>query len=86
MIYRTDDNNLVLEVSGAMQGWRVTVMVWDNELNDYYTPLDRYMITDSLHEAVCWALTESYDLDWEQADFQAAEWGITAPEYDEESE
>jgi len=84
MIYTANNDTLLVAVHHyPVDGVQVTVSIWDEQESSYYEPYDKRVIADSLWESVCCALVESYDLDWEQADSQCAEWGIYAPSDDE---
>ena len=73
-----------VEVSTAafpVDGWQVSVSV------DGVQVMAHRVIADSLHEVLCGALTDYAGFEWDTADWLVSEnWGITAPEYDEESE
>lgn len=79
-IYNTPDDVWQITVDDRLQGWQVQISFWDGD--DFETRYDAYAICESLHEAITDAMA-TVGIDWELADFYAAEWGITPPESDE---
>lgn len=86
MIYEMIDDYVLGVDNFGVQGWTVTITKWyeDCDCDEEYEVLyDRNVIADSLYEAVTDALCE-IGVDFELADSMATEWGILAPEEDEE--
>ena len=86
MIYEPIDDYVLAVDTFGVQGWTVTITKWyeDCDCDEEYEILyDRNVIADSLYEAVTDALCE-VGVDFEVADSMATEWGIFAPEEDEE--
>lgn len=79
-IYNTPDDLWQVSVDNRLQGWQVQVSFWNGD--DFEIRYDAYAICESLHEAVIDAMMAS-GIDWEIADYQTAEWGITPPQSDE---
>jgi len=83
--YMTEDKNISVSVHFyPVDGVQISVDLWDEEEEDYYTVVDSRYICDSFYEAMCSALFEGCDITWEQAESQCADWGIFAPENEEE--
>jgi hypothetical protein len=86
MVYDSIDDYVLNVDAFGVQGWTVTITKWyeDCDCDEEYEVLyDRNVIADSLYEAVTDALCE-IGVDFELADSMATEWGILAPEEDEE--
>lgn len=80
-IYTARDDRYQVAVDSRLQGWQVQVSFWNGE--DFEIRQDGYIIADSLYEAVSDSLVQA-GLDWELADSYANDWGITAPDSDED--
>jgi hypothetical protein len=83
-IYTAQNDTLQVAVHRyPVDGVQVTVSIWNG--NDFVTKFDKRVIADSLWEAMGSAMTQGLDIEWEQADYQLAEWGIFPPEDDDEN-
>ena len=76
MIYTTKDSVWQATVNPRPQGLDVQVSFWDGE--DFIVKYEKFVIAESWYEAITGALVES-GFDWEAADHQVNEWGITPP-------
>ena len=80
-IYNTANDAFQMTVEPRLQGWQVQVSYWNG--NDFEIRYDRYAICESVFEACSGALMDS-GFDWEDAEWQLAEWEIFPPIDDEE--
>jgi hypothetical protein len=81
-IYTAQNDIIQLTIDDRLQGWQIHVSRWDG---DYFVTLfDRYMIYENLREAVTDALGVAV-CDWDEAEAIADDWGIFAPDLDEEN-
>jgi hypothetical protein len=84
--YQDEDKNISVDAYFyPVDGVQITVNVWDDNEDDYYTVVDSRFICESFHEAMSTALMRGCDFDYWQADEQCANWGIFPPD-DEEDE
>ena len=83
MIYSTKTNDWQVTMDARPNGLNVQVSYWDGE--DFQVRYESFVIAESWYEAITDALVES-GWGWDTADWQVAQWGITAPDDDEESE
>jgi hypothetical protein len=80
MIYKTKDDTYQVSVNPRPNGLEVQVSFWDGE--DFIIKYEEFVIAESWYEAITDALVES-GFDWETADRQANQWGITLPDIEE---
>jgi hypothetical protein len=76
-IYNTKDDAWQVVVDNRLQGHQITVSFWNGD--DFETRYDAYVIADSLYEGITDAL-QIAGMDWDTAEFQVNEWGITRPD------
>lgn len=79
-IYKTKDDIWQVSVESRLQGSQVQVSFWNSEESDFAVLYDCYVIAESLYEAITNALIETGFWDWDSADNQAEQWGISAPD------
>lgn len=80
-IYTTPNDVWQMTVDNRLQGWQVEVSYWTGE--EFVSQYDRYVIAESLFEATYGALADA-SFDEDSIEWQLAEWGIFAPEDEEE--
>ena len=77
MIYTTKNNNWQATIDTRPNGLDVQVSYWDGE--DFITRYDKFVIAESRFEAITDALLEAGFGNWASVEDQVNEWGITAP-------
>jgi hypothetical protein len=82
MIYKTKDDTYQVSVNPCPNGLEVQVSFWDGE--DFIIKYEEFVIAESWYEAITDALVES-GFDWEAAEQQVNDWGITPPNDEEEN-
>ena len=82
MIYTTKNSEWQATVNPRPQGLDVQVSFWDGE--DFIVKYEKFVIAESWFEAITGALVES-GFDWEAAEQQVNDWGITPPNDEEEN-
>jgi hypothetical protein len=84
MRYATKNDEWQVTVNPRPNGLETQVSFWNGE--DFEIRYEQFVIAESWYEAITDALVQS-GWGWDTADYQVAqEWGITAPDDDEESE
>ena len=78
MIYSTKDDNWQVSIDHRPNGLDVMVSYWDGE--DFITRYNDFVIAESNFEAITDALMASGFGDWATVEDQVNEWGITAPD------
>jgi hypothetical protein len=81
MIYTAKNDNWQASVDTRPNGLDVQVSYWDGE--DFITRYDKFVVAESLFEAITDALLESGFGDWASVEEQATQWGITPPDDEE---
>jgi hypothetical protein len=82
MIYSTKDDSWQVSIDPRVEGLGVQVSFWNGDDFDIY--YEKFVIAESWYEAITDALCES-GWDWDTADYQATEWGITPPNDEEDN-
>ena len=82
MIYTTENSVWQATVNPRPQGLEIQVSFWDGD--DFQIRYEQFVIAESWYEAITGALVES-GFDWEAADHQVNEWGITPPNDEEDN-
>jgi hypothetical protein len=81
MNYSTKDDNWQISIDTRPNGLDVQVSYWNGE--DFITQYDKFVIAESRFEAITDALLESGFGDWESVEDQVNQWGIIAPDEDD---
>lgn len=83
MRYATKDDLYQVSVNPRPNGLEVQVSFWDGE--DFQIRYEEFVIAESWFEAITDALVES-GFDWDAAEQQVNQWGITLPDDEEEED
>jgi hypothetical protein len=78
MNYTTKDDNWQVSIDTRPNGLDILVSCWDGE--DFITRYNKFVIAESLFEAMTDALLESGFGEWATVENQVNKWGITPPD------
>jgi hypothetical protein len=82
MIYLAKNDTWQVVIDPRPQGLETQVSFWNGE--DFIVKYDKFVIAESWYEAITGALIES-GWNWETADYQVNEWGISPPDNEEDN-